>query len=310
MLKSFKMRIKRCIMGIALADAMGAYLEYRSKPTVTNYFKNTPYVFPPEVDLNHMIHRGEQPCHWTDDTSQVILLMDMLIENNGEIDTCLFARKLVEWLEKGIPECNETNANDVGGLTLCVIKGTDFTTNPKKSAFLRWVERARGAASNGSVMRTAVMGGRNVAYNKAIADAIEIGMVTHYDPRCSVACAVITSLVWDIIHETPEDQTLRNAYNWCTLGGDYTNECCVLFNVHTLEELKLDDMIGYALKCMAVGVWAYRNRYRPYRDVIIDIIMEGGDTDTNAAVAGGVLGAWNGYDNLPLVLLCMNYFYI
>ncbi len=48
---------------------------------------------------------------------------------------------------------------------------------------------------------------------------------------------------------------------------------------------------GYVLKCMAVGVWAFRNRHRAYKDVIIEIVLMGGDADTNASVAGAILGA-------------------
>jgi ADP-ribosylglycohydrolase len=47
-------------------------------------------------------------------------------------------------------------------------------------------------------------------------------------------------------------------------------------------------------------VWAFRNRDKDFRDAMLDIIFEGGDTDTNAAVAGGVLGAYKGYANLPI----------
>jgi ADP-ribosylglycohydrolase len=36
-----------------------------------------------------------------------------------------------------------------------------------------------------------------------------------------------------------------------------------------------------------------------FEELIVNLIMEGGDADTNAAVAGALLGAYLGYANLP-----------
>jgi ADP-ribosylglycohydrolase len=36
-----------------------------------------------------------------------------------------------------------------------------------------------------------------------------------------------------------------------------------------------------------------------FEELIVNFIMEGGDADTNAAVAGAVLGTYIGYANLP-----------
>jgi ADP-ribosylglycohydrolase len=41
------------------------------------------------------------------------------------------------------------------------------------------------------------------------------------------------------------------------------------------------------------------NHAQSYEDGILQIIHEGGDADTNAAVAGALLGARFGYNNIP-----------
>lgn len=38
---------------------------------------------------------------------------------------------------------------------------------------------------------------------------------------------------------------------------------------------------------------------RYYKSVIREIILEAGDTDTNASIVGGLLGALVGFSNLP-----------
>jgi len=291
-----------CAFGVALGDAMGAYLEFRSPGTIARYFPTKDdYKFPPDVDTTHLIHRGEKPCHWTDDTTQMIFIMEMLIETGDQIDLVNFSKKLVNWLDNGVPEIGETRSSDCGGLTICVIR--DFRhhpTDPKRCAKGQWESRP-GHSPNGSVMRTAIMGCRKSDdYVQCISDSIQVGLTTHYDQRCSVSVAVITSIVWDIVHGTPEDEILDRAFKCCEwFGEQHREECERYFNMTELDELELNDMIGYSLKCMACGVWAFRNRDKDFRDAILDIIFQGGDTDTNAAVAGGVLGAYKGYDNLP-----------
>lgn len=82
-----------------------------------------------------------------------------------------------------------------------------------------------------------------------------------------------------------------------------------------LEGLKLDDppAIGYVYKTLGSGVMLLRMamrrmakaqgslsaRARLFEELITDLIMRGGDADTNACFAGALLGAYLGYGFLP-----------
>lgn len=55
---------------------------------------------------------------------------------------------------------------------------------------------------------------------------------------------------------------------------------------------------GYTLRTLAAGLWAY-NFGTDFRTALQAIIAEGGDTDTNGAVAGALMGARMGYRALP-----------
>ncbi|THU95895.1 ADP-ribosylglycohydrolase [Dendrothele bispora CBS 962.96] len=72
----------------------------------------------------------------------------------------------------------------------------------------------------------------------------------------------------------------------------------------TLDELKLADSrtIGYTYKCLGSGIWCLRQvlkRRETFKSAMIKLIMCGGDADTNGAVAGGLMGALVGWENLP-----------
>jgi ADP-ribosylglycohydrolase len=85
----------------------------------------------------------------------------------------------------------------------------------------------------------------------------------------------------------------------------------------TLEEIRLDDelQMGYVYKCLGSAVLLLRRAIQQvssapvavgmvakaqlFEKLIIQLIMEGGDADTNGAAAGALLGAFLGYANLP-----------
>ncbi|KAH5398835.1 hypothetical protein HBI46_243610 [Parastagonospora nodorum] len=84
----------------------------------------------------------------------------------------------------------------------------------------------------------------------------------------------------------------------------------------TLEDLNLDEdrKIGYVYKCLGSAIFLLRSAMRRntaldgndpihvasiFEDLTVDLIMEGGDADTNAAAACALLGAYVGHANLP-----------
>jgi ADP-ribosylglycohydrolase len=67
----------------------------------------------------------------------------------------------------------------------------------------------------------------------------------------------------------------------------------------SLEQLDLaGPAMGYTVKAMQVGLWAARAD-RDLEEALLEVIAAGGDTDTNGAVAGAVLGARHGLPAFP-----------
>lgn len=79
----------------------------------------------------------------------------------------------------------------------------------------------------------------------------------------------------------------------------------------TLRELELDDKtMGYVFKCLGSAVLTLRLAIRGglglharstelFETLISNLVMEGGDADTNACVAGALVGSWVGHSRLP-----------
>lgn len=295
------------IYGHALGDALGRYTEFMFENQVRKrYPKKSDFIFPPIT--NNIVQRNIPECHWTDDTDQMILIMEMLIENKNKININSFANKLKIWTEKGRPELGYNKGIGVGNMTFKIVNMREFVKDPLACSREVW----QGIlAPNGSIMRTSIMAFRNLSYKDTINDAITISKCTHYDPRCSISVAVVVSIIWDLINDTDEKKILERARKLCTLeiGGfipfgeekeiSYSFEALRYFDMISLDEMKLDEQIGYCFKSMACALYAFRNRNRHYREVILEIILKGGDADSNAAPAGAILGCYKGFNDLP-----------
>ena len=62
--------------------------------------------------------------------------------------------------------------------------------------------------------------------------------------------------------------------------------------------LQDDKSMGYTLKTMAAGLWAYWHA-KSFEEGLLAVVNAGGDADTNAAVACAILGAKFGFNAIP-----------
>ncbi|AEO67622.1 uncharacterized protein THITE_2116497, partial [Thermothielavioides terrestris NRRL 8126] len=165
------------------------------------------------------------------------------------------------------------------------------------------------------------------AEGEAFALAAALSRVTHADPRCVLACVIGTGLVRALVRgavsgEGEVDALVERAVEWCR-GEDA--EGMAMVNVEELwrhvkpdgglEALQLDERaaIGYVYKTLGSGVVLLRmamrrmaasqggllDRTRLFEELITDLVMRGGDADTNACFAGALLGGYLGYCALP-----------
>jgi ADP-ribosylglycohydrolase len=279
---NYQDKVKGLIFGGALGDCFGAYFEMRNENMILKDYPNSLDVdFPPSKPVSFMKRDPKQ--HWTDDTSQMILLMETLVEGENIFNVNIFAKKLVYWMNNGFSELNETRGVDIGCYTCSVLGDPDYLQNPL-SVSLK-CSKSTGNVSNGSLMRTAIMAARGcnnkISRKRVLIDAMVAGRATHYNSRCTRFVKIYTDLVWSVLNDCEP----------VFLKDDMYKE---------LDDIVLDDThTGYVLKTFAVAVWAYFHIDGDFKDNIKKIILKGGNADTNACVSGALLGSRIGYTNLP-----------
>ncbi|KAG9057035.1 hypothetical protein FS842_008869 [Serendipita sp. 407] len=267
---------------------------------------------------------------FTDDTDQSLLILMSFLCSGGDtrngIDALDFAQRLRHWVEFGFRPLDKL-AVDVGNTVSAVVNDPDFLNDPLTTAARIWVTGGRKNAANGAVMRTCVIGA--LFFNKMdqlYKSAITCAATTHADPRCLVSCtiasAIIAALIRDEIHTEEDIKTVIKdavkpvASRSPQIRPEQLEELEKLVWMDSLADFKLDEVrsIGYTFKCLATGVWALRKGLvakntiqtpnapslaSTFERLITELTMAGGDSDTNAAVAGSMLGALFGHSNLP-----------
>jgi ADP-ribosylglycohydrolase len=195
-----------------------------------------------------------------------------------------------------------------------------FLSSPSDSAREAWEKGGRDLAPNGSVMRTSVVGviGITMEEEGCFRLAVEVGETTHWDPRCAVGVTIVSGLIRGLILGEVKgikevDELVERAWKWVKeKRGEELDE--VEFKKHAfatqLKELELDDSMkmGYVYKCLGSSLFCLRKLISSdrksldspsFESLITQLTMAGGDADTNACVAGALMGAVTGYSTLP-----------
>lgn len=282
-------KIKGVFYGQAIGDALGLGTEFLNKKEVSDYYPKGLTDYSQIIQDKH--RKRWKIGDWTDDTDQFLCICDSIL-NNQNVDELSFANELYKWF-KGVPM-------GIGQTVYKVVSMPQFTFYPHKAAELVWKLSKQQNASNGAIMRTSILGTYEFwDYNSVVINTEKISKVTHRDNRCIGSCVVVTLLIANILNESQ----YLDAKQLCHIADKYDNRIKSFIEISLtsdIEQLDLDEptAIGYTLKAMSAGLWAYFNA-KNFENGILKVINEGGDADTNACVAGSILGAKFGFTSIP-----------
>jgi len=273
-----RQRIVGGILGLALGDALGAPFEFRRAHDV-----------PAPIPAFELPWMDRPPGSWTDDTAMARNLWNSLIASGGTLDTDDVLRRDLEWLASSPP--------DIGNQTVAALREHQRgSPNAAKAVFDR-----RGpevSAGNGSVMYCAPLG---LAYADRADDLLEaapaLSAITHWDERCKTACVAVTLTAAALVRGDDPESAVRAALARVA-GREGGEELDYLTGAAGVERPIDGPDQGFALFTAGVALRA-AGEARPFEDGLREIVSLGGDTDTNASVAGALLGALHGVEALP-----------
>jgi len=277
------------MLGLAVGNALGLPAEGESAHAIRRHF-------PGGITE---VREEERDRPWDDDLAQTALLAEVLLESE-ELDSEAFAARLVEWAHE--------NGRGIGELTRSVIDELARGRPSYEAARLAWEGNAMSNAGNGAVMRCAPVALRHMRSGvDLIRTARTSALVTHYDVRCEWSTVVTAvALATCLSSEPVEVGDLAAAVD--SLGGEGRSadsieqvaEATRMTEGSSLDELELDDPMdmGYTLKAMQVALWSMAQA-GGFEQTVVGVVNQGGDTDTNGALAGAVMGARHGASSIP-----------
>jgi ADP-ribosyl-[dinitrogen reductase] hydrolase len=273
-------RYRGALLGLAVGNTLGLPVEAWPKETIRQYYPNgIREIDPLELSLP-----------WDDDLAQAVIIAEAILEHDT-LDNDDLAARLLDWFEK--------NGRGMGSQTRAVLNALRAGMMPSEAARLVWEEAGTAPAGNGAVMRCAPIAMRWRLDSVKLREETEnSSRITHHDPRCGWSAYAVNLAIADALNgRTATIESIA-----ATLEVTDVSPITVQFargaSGRQLDDLQLERTMGYTLKAMQVGLWCLE-RGTDFEESLVAVIEAGGDTDTNGAVAGAVLGALHGAGAIP-----------
>ena len=226
----------------------------------------------------------------TDDIARTLILMRSLVSRR-KLDLDDLASGLLRWFA--------SRPKDIGNLTRAALENLRAGEPPSQSGAIAWEDSGRKAAGNGSVMCCAPIGLLHVKNLGDLAeDASAFSRITHSDPRCVAGCiGVATAIAW-LVRGDADEAVERAASAAGTVSDDVRLVIERGFS-RKPSDLNVDGADrGFALHAVEIAFSALGSA-TSVEEGLIEVISRGGDTDTNGCVAGALLGAKLGKNQVP-----------
>lgn len=272
------------ILGLAVGNILGLPYEGQSRNAIRTRFPDGVT----EMDLE------ERNRPMDDDLAQAVDLGESLLEREGQG----YNGDWVEEFTVRLARWRRENGRGIGITTSAVIDLLERGTPPPDAGRIIYETNGR-IAPNGGVMRCAPVA--LLWHSKPIRlfeDSAASCMVTHYAPLCQWSCLVVNATIALLRGGiVPESAQLARA-----LAADGAPSELVEWVIEVgegIDSLRWNHRhIGHTLLCMQFGLWAAQTPMS-FEQALVEVVSAGGDTDTNGAVAGAVLGARYGAKAIP-----------
>jgi ADP-ribosyl-[dinitrogen reductase] hydrolase len=223
----------------------------------------------------------------------------------------------LKWLNAGPP--------NVGSQTRHALELVRSGMGPAKAGRMVWEQSGRRAAGNGSLMRTAPIGVLLAGEPGRLQEAsLRDSAVTHFDPRCQLACAAFNAAIAAAVmapRDADREEMVREAQRALDSAAlklrirnadlediVETSRRALMEDVQDANhddpaldgpELEISGRkAGFVRVAFRLAFWELFHA-PTFEAALIDVVNRGGDSDTNGAIAGALLGARFGVMGIP-----------
>ena len=277
-----------CLLGALVGDAAGSRLEFLGR-------------IPTQADVGEALVIkgggvfGLAPGQITDDGEMTLSLARALVGST------VFPREKVAtnyraWVASNPFDMGQATSAALGG----PIEDGDFIAD---SVSRRAAMYNMGSKANGALMRSSALGiwSTGVSQEDAVKAACDDARLTHPNPSCLWACAAyVVAIRHLLLHLNDTEGAFKQARWALALAPRDDSE-----EVHGwLEDAAIGTLpdgqhsMGF-VRIAFIHAFHHMRLGTPYIDALQSVLGYGGDTDTNACIVGGLVGARIGITGIP-----------
>jgi ADP-ribosylglycohydrolase len=283
-----RQRLAGAVWGHLIGDALGVPYEFLPAAEIT------------AVELRGGGAHGQPAGTWSDDGALMLASADSFIEQDV-FDPDDQGRRFLQWADAGAYTPDGDGKFDIGGATSRALANLRHGVPAIEAG-----RTGPNDAGNGSLMRILPI----ALFSDMQPDEVLVqrahlaSRVTHADARCQVACALYVLLARRLLGgaSAPEPILAESA---ATLQAMYRQRPAWVDDTHApvLEQLlarraSVTYGSGFVLDTFW-GAWEAFAAASGYAEAVETAIRYGNDTDTTAAVAGGLAGIHWGVEGIP-----------
>ena len=277
------------LWGLLIGDATGVSYEF-----------NPPENIPLMDKIDMIPPKGfkktyeDIPCGtYSDDGAQFLCVVESFLECK-ELNMKNLADKLLDWWSWGYLAV-DNNVFDVGGQTMQALMKYNSGVSPYESGFT--IKNGQG---NGSLMRVLGIPLLHEGSDEdLVIDAQNQSLITHGHINNQICCALYSLIIRYILKGNNFEEAYKISVNKLQeIYKDKKEYLYALINDILPQDVVEESGTGYVIDCLKSSFKAIIES-SSYEESIKKAIAFGNDTDTTAAVTGGIAGVLYGFENIP-----------
>nr|WP_230379973.1 ADP-ribosylglycohydrolase family protein [Kaistella gelatinilytica] len=285
-----KENIKSALFGVAVGDALGVPVEFKSREIISRN---------PVKDMIGFGTYNLPPGTFSDDSSLTFCLAEALTQ---EFDLKVIGQNFVKWVQENYWTARG-NVFDIGIATREAINRLAKNERPDLAG-----GSEVSSNGNGSLMRILPL--LFYIIDKPVDERYQItkqvSSITHGHIRSVIACFYYLEFARQLISQIDKFEIYKNLQREIPefLTSISINQKEISFFDRLLSEdifeLPEENILstGYVIHTLEASIWCLLTT-KNYKDATLKAVNLGEDTDTTAGVTGGLAGLLYGFQNIP-----------
>lgn len=234
---------------------------------------------------------------WSDDTSLTLCLIDALCK---DFSVEKVAQNMITFY-RNAEFTPHGEVFDIGNATREAIERMELGITPSDCG-----GKEESDNGNGSLMRVLPLAyyGKNLKEKELVHLIEQVSSLTHGHVRSKFACIFYVVYAIQLMEGKDKVEAYSKTIDFMNRNCQsvYEQEYEVYHRVLNKELFQVEQKniksTGYVVDSLEASLWAFLNAHS-FKEVVFQAVNLGGDTDTNASIAGGLAGIYYGFKDIP-----------